>query len=175
MFATLITNVTTVVTASMSGVAAKRTPARHRARAGAGPVAARPRPAPAAGSVATWPPRPAGATGAAKSTGSSRTERRRAARGRRGRADPHAAIRIDADRLGLHARCVLHRKVHDPPLVRQHRLERHGLSACLHSGRDAARDLAELLLAAPAIALDVEGDVDSAPDPPGGDRGGDLL
>src|SRR2546429_962851 len=33
MFATLITNVTTVVTASMSGVAAKRTPARNTARA----------------------------------------------------------------------------------------------------------------------------------------------
>src|SRR2546428_33644 len=118
---------------------------------------------------------PPGPPGPAEPARSSRTELGRAARARSGRADDHAAIRIDADRLGLHAGRVLHREVDDSPLVREHRLERHGLPARLDARCDAASDLAQLLLAAPAIPLDVERDVDGAPDSPRRDRRRDLL
>src|SRR5206468_2730303 len=118
---------------------------------------------------------PALAAGPAKTTRSARTKLRRAARAWSRGADDHAAIRIDADRLRLHAGGVLHREMHDPPLVGQHRLERHGLPAGFYAGSDAAGDLPKLLLTTPAIPLDVERNVHRAADPPRGDRRGDLL
>src|SRR5437879_325841 len=133
------------------------------------PVSARSRTEAAARTVAGWPATPA------ESAGGRRTERRRAARARSGGADDDAAVRIDADRLGLHTGGVLHREVHDPPLVGEHRLERHGLAARAHAFRDTASDLAELLFAAAAIALDVERDMDRPPDAARCDRGRDLL
>jgi hypothetical protein len=65
--------------------------------------------------------------------------------------------------------------VHDPPLVGEHRLERHRLAARAHARRNAASDLTELLLSAPAIPLDVERNVDRAADSTRRDRRGDLL
>ena len=41
------------------------------------------------------------------------------------------------------------------PLVGEHRLERHGLARGADARRNAERDLAKLILAAPAVALDV--------------------
>src|SRR4029077_14117575 len=118
----------------------------------------------------------AGRAGSAKpTTGGLRTERRGAARTGCGGADDDASIRIDADGFRFHAGQVLHGEVHDPPFVREHRLERHRLPARFDARCHAARDLAKLLLAATPITLDVERDVDRAADPPRGDRGGDLL
>jgi hypothetical protein len=65
--------------------------------------------------------------------------------------------------------------VHDPPLIGEHRLERHRLAARAHAVRDATRDLAELLLAAVTIAFDVQRHVDGAADPSRRYRGRDLL
>src|SRR6267378_620371 len=97
------------------------------------PVSARSRTEAAARTVAGRPATPA------ESAGGCRTERRRAARARSGGADDDAAVRIDADRLGLHARGVLHREVYDPPLIGEHRLERHGLAARADAFPDPAR------------------------------------
>src|SRR5207248_6913607 len=93
----------------------------------------------------------------------------------RGGADNHTAVGVDADGLGLHARRVLHRKVHDATLIREHRLERDGLAGRANARGDASCYLAELFLAAPAVTLDVDGDVHRTPDPTRGHRGGDLL
>src|SRR5437762_714710 len=103
------------------------------------------------------------------------TETDRAARTCGGRADHHAPVRIHADGLGLDARLLLHGEVHDPPLVREHRLEGHGLAAGLHPAGDATGDLAKLLLPPAAITLDVDRHVHRATDRLGRDGRDDLL
>src|SRR6267378_7556004 len=120
------------------------------------PVSTRSRTKTAARSVAAGSAGSAGPSGRAEPARSARTELGRASRARCGRADDHATIRVHADRLRLHAGRALHREVHDPPLVREHRLERDGLPARLHARRNAASDLAKLVLAASAIAFDIQ-------------------
>src|SRR5205814_9382204 len=129
----------------------------------------------AAWSVPARPARPARPAGPAEGAWRPWAELGGTARAGCGGADDNTSIRIGTDRLGLHAGCVLHREVHDPSLVGQHRLERHCLTARLHARRHAAGDLAKLLLAASAVARDVEREVDRAPDPPRGDGRSDLL
>src|SRR2546430_16861554 len=110
-----------------------------------------------------------------EATGGRWTESDRPAGARRGRADHDAAVRVHPDRLGLDPRLARHREVHDAPFVREHRLERHGLSGRLHAPRDAARDLTELLLTVTAIPLDVDGHVHRTADRLRRDRRHDLL
>src|SRR5439155_22338607 len=120
-----------------------------RSEATTGPIAAGPRP-------------PGRGTARAAAIWRAGPEYRGPARARRRRADDDAAIRVHAHRLRPHPGAVLNRQVHDPPLVGEHRLERHGLPHRPHPHGDAARDLAQLLLATTPVALDVERDVNGA-------------
>src|SRR5258708_21891506 len=125
--------------------------------------------------------RPAGTTratgrrAAADPAGAGRPKSDRSARAGRGRADDHPAVRIHADGLGLDAGLALHGEVHDAPLVGEHRLERHGLAGGLDSACDALRDLAQLILAPVAVALDIDRHVHGVAGGLRGDRGHDLL
>ena len=65
--------------------------------------------------------------------------------------------------------------MHDPPLIGEHRLERHRLSGRAHARGDPLGDLAQLLLTPAPIPLDVHRDVHSPTDAARGDRRGDLL
>src|SRR5437762_12715230 len=65
--------------------------------------------------------------------------------------------------------------MNDAALVREHRLERHGLARRADALRDAGRDLLELVLAPAAITLDVDGYVHRPPDALRRDRGHDML
>jgi len=65
----------------------------------------------------------------------------RPASARRGRADHDAPVRIDAHGFRLDAGRVLHGEMHDPPLIGEHRLERHRLAGRAHARGDPLGDL----------------------------------
>src|SRR6266850_1079761 len=153
-------------------------PLRHRlARLGAafgtGSIASRPR------TVAAARPVPAVAGSTTRSRADSAAARPALPEGPagtgRGRADHDASVRLHAHGFGLQALLALHGEMHDAPFVREHRLERHGLTARAHARSDALRDLPQLVLAAAAVSLDVDGNVHRPPDLLRGDRADDLL
>ena len=65
--------------------------------------------------------------------------------------------------------------MHDPPLVGEHRLERHRLPGRAHARRDALGDLAELILPPAPVSLNVDGDVHRPADAARCDGRSDLL
>src|SRR5438445_10654901 len=74
------------------------------------------------------------------------------------RSDHDAAIGLFADARAADVRVVLQREVDGAPLEGLHGVERDGVACHLHLARSAQRDLAHRVLAALAVALDVDDD-----------------